>query len=257
MSYLDSLFSMKDKVAVVTGAARGNGKSISIALARAGASVILIDVLQKELKSTAEEINSFGCNAVFYICDLSDDKQIKHTLKSIAENYDRVDVLVNNAGVTYGHHAIDYPEEFWNKTYQVNLRAPYILSIGISKLMKKFGGSIINITSLGAELSFPDNIAYVAFKGGLKQFTKALAHDLSEFNIRANNVGPGYIKTNMTEGSWNDPELNQLRKDRTLLGRWGMSSDLEGVIIFLASNASSYITAQDIYVDGGWTAKGL
>ena len=121
--------------------------------------------------------------------------------------------------------------------------------------MKENGGSIINITSLNSELGFPNNPAYVAMKGGLKQLTKSLAVDLGKYNIRVNNVGPGYIKTNMTKQGWknNRKEI----EDRTILGRWGEPKDLVGTMVFLLSSASSYITGQDIYVDGGYLTKGL
>ena len=121
--------------------------------------------------------------------------------------------------------------------------------------MKSAGGSIINITSLNSELGFPNNPAYVATKGGLKQLTKSLAVDLGKYNIRVNNIGPGYIKTNMTKQGWKNNK--QAIEDRTILGRWGKPEDLIGSIIFLLSDASSYITGQDIYVDGGYLAKGL
>ena len=118
-------------------------------------------------------------------------------------------------------------------------------------------GSIINITSLNSELAFPDNPAYVTFKGALKQMTKSFALDLGKHGIRCNNIGPGYIRTNMTKQSWSDPIRRKQREDKTALGRWGKPSDLCGVVIFLASDASGYITGQDIYVDGGWMIKGL
>ena len=151
-----------------------------------------------------------------------------------------------------------YSDEAWEKTYNVDLKAPYILSKMVGEEMKKnLNGSIINITSLNSELAFPDNPAYIAMKGGLKQLTKSLAYDLGKYNIRVNNVGPGYMKTNMTKKSWSDPKTYEERKNKTVLQRWGEPSDLIGVTVFLASNASSYITGQDIYVDGGWLIKGL
>ena len=123
--------------------------------------------------------------------------------------------------------------------------------------MKKTGGSIINITSLNAELAFPNNPAYVAFKGGLKQLTKALALDLGQYNIRVNNIGPGYMKTDMTKKSWLNPKLRKARTSRILLNRWGEKEDIVGPCIFLASDASKYVTGHDLYVDGGWLANGL
>ena len=119
------------------------------------------------------------------------------------------------------------------------------------------GGSIINITSIAAEVGFPDNPAYQAAKGALKHLTRSLAVDLGSSGVRVNNIGPGYFKTDMTKGSWSDPEKREERSNRTLLGRWGVPEDLAGVVVFLASEASSYVTGQNIYVDGGWLAKGL
>ena len=257
MSYLTNLFSLEGKVAVVTGAARGNGAAISEALSNAGAEVVMTDILKHELTSVAESIKANGGKVDTYVCDLSKDDELNGLIEHINNYQGNIDILVNNAGVTYGHHAIGYPDEYWDKTYEINLKVPYKLSKSVIELMKKSGGSIINITSLGAEQGFPENIAYVAFKGALKQFSKALAYDVAKYNIRVNNIGPGYIKTDMTHKSWNDPVMNKSRKERTMLGRWGLPEDLSGAIIFLASNASSYVTAQDIYIDGGWVAKGL
>jgi len=121
----------------------------------------------------------------------------------------------------------------------------------------KSGGSIINITSIGSVVGFPGNPGYVASKGGLRMMTKALAVDYGQAGIRVNAIAPGYIETAMTAGSFADPELHEQRRRHTCLGRWGSVSDMVGAAIFLASDASSYVTGQDLIVDGGWTAKGL
>ena len=139
-------------------------------------------------------------------------------------------------------------------TYEVNLLAPYLLTRGLSRDMRS--GSIINITSLNAELAFPKNPAYVTTKHGLKGLTKSLALELGYKNIRVNNIGPGYIKTEMTKKSWSNEKIHNERSKKTFLNRWGTPTDIAGAVLFLASDASSYITGQDIYVDGGWTAKG-
>ena len=163
--------------------------------------------------------------------------------------------MINCAGVTYGNNLFNYKDDDWENTYKVNLKAPYELTRRVADVMKSTGGSIINITSLNAELAFPDNPAYVAFKGGLKQLSKSLALDLGKYNIRVNNIGPGYMRTDMTKKGW--ANNRKLIEDRTILGRWGTPEDLVGTAIFLLSNASSYITGQDIYVDGGYLTKGL
>ena len=258
MSYLEQLFSLEGKVAVVTGSARGNGKAMAEALLRAGATVILCDILGDELKEIAEQFKAEKLNTMMYVCDLANKSEINGLINFIKNNVERVDILVNNAGVTFSNSLLDYPDEYWDRTYRINLLAPFILSKEIGKIMKKQkSGVIINITSLNAELAFPDNPAYVAFKGALKQLAKSLALDLGVYGIRVNNIGPGYFRTDMTKKSWADPKLNEERKSKTVLNRWGQPEDLAGVVIFLASDSSSYVTGQDIYVDGGWLIKGL
>ena len=233
------LFSLKSKVAVVTGSARGNGKAIADGLRDFGATVIGLDVIEDE-------------NSI--LCDITNQEEVNRCL----EDYPIVDILVNNAGVSFPGTFLDYPDDLWEETYRVNLKAPFNLMQNIAKKMKdNSGGSIINITSLNSELAFPDNPSYVSFKGALKQLTKSAALDLGKYNIRVNNVGPGYFKTDMTKGSWEDKQKNKERTEKTVLNRWGTPKDLVGISVFLASDASSYITGQDIYVDGGWLIKGL
>lgn len=223
------LFSVKDKVIIVTGASGGIGKTIANELNKNGAIVIKADLPEYDVTNPIDLDN------------LTNQKHIHG--------------LINCAGVTYGNKLFEYKDEDWENTYKVNLKAPYELARRAAQVMKSTGGSIINITSLNAELAFPDNPAYVAFKGGLKQLSKSLALDLGKYNIRVNNIGPGYMKTDMTKKGW--ANNRKLIEDRTILGRWGTPKDLVGTIIFLLSDASSYITGQDIYVDGGYLTKGL
>jgi len=249
VNYVESLFSLKGKTAIVTGAARGNGRAIAEGLYNAGANVVFVDVIAESLKGEVED---------YFTCDVADKQSLEKLVNFVLKKYEKIDILVNNAGVSFGHDLLEYPDEYWNKTYEVNLKGPYELIKLVARSMKEQkSGTIINITSLNAELAFPDNPAYVAFKGALKQLTKSVANDLGMYGIRANNIGPGYIKTDMTKESWNDPNKNKQRKNKTVLGRWGTPDDLVGAAVFLASNASSFITGQDLYVDGGWTIKGL
>ncbi|NQU05216.1 MAG: glucose 1-dehydrogenase [Calditrichaeota bacterium] len=258
MTYLESLFSLKSKTALVTGAARGNGRAIAEALLRAGASVILVDKLEQVLNETVSDFVKDGLPAIGITCDLSRPEERDILIERLPSKYHKVTILVNNAGVTRSNDLFEYTEEDWELTFQVNLKAAFELSRMFARIMKeKGGGSIINITSLNAELAFPNNPAYMATKGALKQLTKALAYDLAQYNIRVNNIGPGYMRTAMTNGSWEDPILNKQRRDRTVLGRWGKPEDLAGAVIFLCSDSASYITGQDLYIDGGWTIKGI
>lgn len=255
MKNIYDIFSVAHKRVLITGAANGNGMAIAKAFGDAGSQLFLIDIDQDNLMMVASDIEKKTNTIVKKaVVDLSDAYEVEQFL----DKNNNFEVVINNAGITRGNHLFEYSDSDWDLTYKVNLYAPYKIMQKISKNMSKKGtGSIINITSLAAELGFPDNPAYVAFKGALKQLSKAVACDLSSYNIRVNSVGPGYIKTNMTSKSWNDEKLRSDRENRTILGRWGESSDLIGIVIFLASDASSYITGQEFYVDGGWIAKGL
>jgi NAD(P)-dependent dehydrogenase (short-subunit alcohol dehydrogenase family) len=246
MSYIEKLFSLQNKIAIVTGSARGNGRAIAEGLIHAGATVVAVDILDQDI----------DCQTVK--CDITDVCEITKLVDSVIREHGKIDILVNNAGISLGSDLDTYPDNLWTNTLAVNVTAPFRLANLVATHMKKrTSGSIINVTSLNAELAFPGNPAYMTSKGALKQLTKSLAYDLGQYGIRANNIGPGYIKTAMTEKSWNDPEMNSVRKNRTLLGRWGHPEDLIGAVIFLASDASSFVTGQDLYVDGGWLAKGL
>ena len=249
MNYLESVFSLSGKVVVVTGASGGIGQAITLCLAQAGARKVYALDLKDDTKWPSQNIEN-------YSIDLQDENQISGFVDNINLNYPGgIDVLVNCAGVTFTNNFFDYSNEDWDTTYRINLLAPYLLSKGLAKNM--FNGSVINITSLNAELAFPNNPAYVTTKHGLKGLTKTLALELGKRSIRVNNVGPGYIKTEMTKKSWSNDTIYEERKKKTFLDRWGTPTDIAGTVLFLASDASSYITGQDIYVDGGWTAKGL
>jgi len=144
----------------------------------------------------------------------------------------------------------------FKNTIDINLVASYKCLQVISAYMLN-GGSIINVISIGSMQGFPDNPGYIASKGGLRMLSKSLAIDLAKDNIRVNNIVPGYISTDMTKGSRNDPVLYEERLERMIIQRWGETEDIVGAVIYLASNASSYVTGIDLVVDGGWTAKGL
>ena len=256
MAYLEELFSLEGKVAIVTGASRGIGQAVAAAAVRAGAQSILVSANEERLTTASRPLVEEGLAAEPRACDLEDGEQIAALVDYVERQYGRIDVLVNAAGVTFGSDEAEYPDDLWEKTMRINLQAPFRLARGCARMMKEQrSGSIINITSVAAELGAPGNPSYPAAKGGLKQLTRALAVDLGPFGIRANCIGPGYFLTDMTRASWNDPEKRALRTGRTLLGRWGDPRDLAGLVVLLASDASSYITGQSIYADGGWLAS--
>ena len=231
------MFSLKNKIAIVTGSSGDIGKAICKGFLEFGAIVYKIDI--KENKN----INNL--------------KQMRKVIESIYKKGKRIDILVNCAGVTFPESSEKYQEKKWDKTLSINLKAPFKLSQMVFKYMKKTGGSIINITSLWSEVGFSDNPSYGVSKGGLKQLTKCLAVEWAKYNIKVNNLGFGYIKTNMTKKSWNSKKHREKITERIPLKRWGEPEDVIGAAVFLASDASKYITGQDIYVDGGWLSNGL
>ena len=242
------LFNIKNFVTIVTGSGRSIGLKIAAGFYEYGAKVIRIDLNLKKHK-----LYKFDD----YIIDLTKQKLVDRCVNEIKHKYGRIDVLINNAGVTT-NSTNSYDEKILKKTLSVNLIAAYNLSNKVCKIMsKRKKGSIINITSLAAERGFIGNPAYQVSKAGLKQLTKALACDWGQKNIRINNVCPGYIKTPMTMRSFKNSKLKKNRDTRMILKRWGEPKDLVGPCIFLASDSSSYITGSDIFVDGGWLAKGL
>lgn len=248
------IFSVENKVVIVTGAARGNGRAISEGFLEYGAVVYFFDLLE-DVEFIVELAKNYRGHSV--VGDLRNKSDIDRLVSTVVKENGCIDVLVNNAGVSFPSKNC-YNEDVWDRTFEVNLKGAFLLSNKVAEVMKeKRTGSIINITSLGAELGFPSNPSYLASKGGLKQLGKAMAVDLSQYNIRVNNVCPGYFKTGMTRKTYNDPHLREARNKRIMLGRWGNPSDLVGPCIFLASDASAYITGIDLPVDGGWLAKGL
>jgi NAD(P)-dependent dehydrogenase (short-subunit alcohol dehydrogenase family) len=249
-----NIFSVKDKVVIVTGAMRGNGRAIAEGFLEHGAVVYFFDLLE-DIESIVELTKSYRAHSI--VGDLRNKADIDRLVSTAQEENGCIDVLINNAGVSLSADDC-YKEDVWDMTFEVNLKGSFLLSSKVAEVMKeKRTGSIINITSLGAELGFPGNPSYVASKGGLKQLTKAMAVDFAQYDIRVNNVCPGYFKTDMTLKSYNDPDLREARNKRIMLGRWGNPSDLVGPCIFLASEAAAYVTGIDLLVDGGWVAKGL
>jgi NAD(P)-dependent dehydrogenase (short-subunit alcohol dehydrogenase family) len=245
-------FSLKSKNVVITGASGGIGTAITQAFLNEDANVIAM--LRCERPEWLPNKNPY---LTCLICDLSDIKSVENTAKSLVKSYP-VDTLINCACPNNIPSTEKYSIDVYNTIRAVGLDAPYKLCGIIAEDMAARGsGSIINITSINAEAAWPDNPAYVTVKAGLKMLTKCIARDFGEYGVRANNVCPGYIHTSMTDKTFTDSDAFRQRSERTMLGRWGKPEEIANVCLFLASDASSYITGTDIVVDGGWLAKGL
>ena len=247
---MENLFSIEGKVIIITGSGRGIGYQLAVELAKYSSIIYSLD--KKFTKKIPKNLSS---NIIQIKCDITDYKKIKQVFKKIFVKEKRIDVLINNAGVSFASQKKNqlYSEKDWAETINVNLTGSFYCSKEVIRYMlKQKNGSIINITSINAELGFPRNPAYNASKGGLKMLGKAFAKDWSKFGIRVNNIGPGYIKTEMTSKRFANKKTRLERQNQTLLGRWGEPNDLVGPCIFLASDASRYMTGQDLNIDGGW-----
>ena len=247
---MENLFSIEGKVIIITGAGRGIGYELATGLSKYSAIIYSLD--KKFTKKIPKNLSS---NIIEIKCDITNSKKIKQVFKKIFVKEKRIDVLINNAGVSFASQKKNqaYSEKDWIQTINVNLTGSFYCSQeAIKYMLKQRNGSIINITSINAELGFPRNPAYNASKGGLKMLGKAFAKDWSKFGIRVNNIGPGYIKTEMTSKRFVNKKTRLERQNQTLVGRWGEPGDLIGPCIFLASDASRYMTGQDLYIDGGW-----
>ena len=244
---LARLFSLEGKVALVTGASRGIGAALADGLAGAGASVVGV-------ARSAGPREPFRHPVRYVAADIAEG--VEALVAEIVAEHGRIDILVNAAGVSLSAETPDQALAAFDATLDVNLRAAYAACLAVAPHMEG-GGSIINVTSINSLVGFPGNPGYVAAKGGLRMLTKALAVDLGSRGVRVNALAPGYIHTDMTAASFADPERHAARARHTCLGRWGEVDDLVGAAIFLASDASRYMTGQDLVIDGGWTAKGL
>jgi NAD(P)-dependent dehydrogenase (short-subunit alcohol dehydrogenase family) len=241
---------LSGRSAVVTGASRGLGSAIAMGLAAAGARVIGIS---RSGGQTAPRVTHLQH-------DLSDIAALPSLFAQIRKDLSSLDILVNAAAISLpAPNPADFGGEIdrMRRTIEVDLIAAYGAVLAARSLFSARGASIINVTSINSVRGFPANPAYVSAKAALAGLTRALAVDLAADRIRVNAIAPGYFRTAMTEQSFNDPEKNAARSAQTILGRWGEAQDIVGTAVFLASDASAYITGQEIFVDGGWTANGL
>jgi gluconate 5-dehydrogenase len=253
--YLHGLFSLAGRVAVVTGGSSGIGKAMACALARAGASVVLVARQAPALDKTVNEIRSVGGAAGRVSADLGDRAGTARACELAREVFGHPDILINAAGVNIRPPLAELTPEDWDRSLEVNLTAPFLLGQRFGPAMAARGwGRIINVASQQAMRAFGNSGGYGASKGGLVSLTRSQAEAWSGSGVCCNAIAPGFVATTMTKPVASDPVRSAALAARTMLGRNGQPEDFEGIAVFLASNASDYVTGQLICVDGGFSA---
>lgn len=245
-------FSLKGKVALVTGSSRGLGAGIAVALAEAGASVAVHGSASAP-RATLHKVQALGVDSIALVGDVGDAAVCSRLVEETIRHFGKIDILVNNAGIIRRAPAAEYPEEDWKALVDVNLSSVFRLTQHAGRHMLQRGsGKIINIASL---LTFQGGIfvpAYAAAKGGVGQLTKAFANEWASKGVNVNAIAPGYMNTDNTEALRNNPERARQIIERIPAGRWGKPEDLAGAAVFLASSASDYVHGHVLVVDGGW-----
>ena len=252
---MSDLFSLKGRVALVTGSAQGLGNTMARGLMEAGARIVLSDVSQAALDKAVEAFKAEGQEVAAYRFDISDEPGVTAAVEAIEREVGPIDILINNAGIHKRNLLIDMPVENWRKVIDVNLSGAFIVGRAVARgMIQRRYGKIINISSINAMMVRPNIGNYCAAKGGIVTLTKSMATEWGEYNINVNAIGPGYCLTDLTKPLAEDPEFDAWVKSEVPLRRWGNPRDLVGVAVMLASPASDYISGQTIYVDGGWQA---
>jgi len=251
------MFHLAGKTAIVTGASRGIGEAIAKGFAKAGADLILVSRNRVALEQVAGEIRGFGRRAFPLAADVGVPEEIERAVGATLEIFPRLDILVNNAGISPVLRRADElaPNE-WEEILKVNLTGTFRFCQSVGKVMiQQGGGKIINMVSVGAVVGFPRQVGYCAAKGGVLQLTRVLAIDWAKFNIQVNAIGPSYLETELTQGMRKSKVISENLLRRTPMGRFGKPEEVVGAALYLASDASSYVTGQTLFVDGGWLAS--
>lgn len=247
-------FSLSGRIAAVTGASRGIGKSVASALAGAGATVALMARDERQLADAHRELAADGYGVAPFRVDVGNPLSIDTAFEKIRTTLGRIDILINNAGIEQARPSLEVGEALWDRIVGTNLKGAFFCAQAAARRMEN-GGSIVNICSLTAEVGVPCAAPYGASKAGLAGLTRALATEWAAKGIRVNGVGPGYFRTALTESFYEDAQWQKNMLEKIPLRRFGHLDDLKGAVVFLCSPAAAYITGQILYVDGGLLAS--
>jgi NAD(P)-dependent dehydrogenase (short-subunit alcohol dehydrogenase family) len=249
------IFSLNGKVAVVTGAGRGIGRTIALGLAEAGADVVVAARTQAEIEKTAEAIRGMGRRSLAVPTDTTDLESVRNLASRSLEEFGKIDILVNNAGRGGTVPFLKLSVEDWDNMLAINLKGYFLCTQVIGGYMfKARSGRVINVSSIMGSCPMPFMAHYAASKGAIDAMTKSLAQEWASRGITVNAIAPSYFLTEITRSAYEDEATNRLISSKTPLGRWGELHELVGLVVYLASDASSYMTGAVIPLDGGWSA---
>ena len=249
------LFDLTGRVAIMTGAGRGLGRTMALALAAAGADLALASRTTPELESLVEEIEALGRRAIAVPTDITSPEACEALVAAAVERLGRLDILVNNAGTNVRKAALEITPDEYDFVIQTNLKGYFNGARAAGRRFVEQGsGKVINVSSILGSVALPNQAAYASSKGAIDQLTKVLAIEWATANVQVNGLAPTYFETDLTRPLYDDPERKAFIEERTPMGRWGQPHELAGAVIFLASDASDFVTGQTILVDGGWTA---
>lgn len=249
---------LKGKVAIITGARRGMGKSHALKLAKAGAKVVVSDISQDECQLVVNEIQKAGGEGLAIKVDVTKKAEVDEMVKKTIEKFGKVDVLVNNAGIAPMVSFLEMKEEDWDRVLDINLKGYFLCAqAAVKEMVKQKSGTIVNIASIEmGQVGFgaPYNAHYCASKGGIAAMTQSLAVELAPYNIRVNAIAPGFIETPMLDVLKDLPDMKKALLARVPMGRMGRPEEISNLVLFLATEESSYMTGSIVVIDGGFLA---
>ena len=252
---MNSLFDLSGKTALVVGGHGGIGKAVALGLADAGADVAVASRNLEALKSVVKEIEAKKRRAIAVTADITNEKQVNDMVAKVLTTFSRIDILVNSAGLAIRKPADTFPIDEWQKVMDINTRGTFLCCQSVGReMLKQKSGRIINVSSVRGRYGLPSGYAaYCPSKGAVDTLTRTLACEWAKSNVLVNAVAPTIVETDLTKGALADPAYAKQMKDRIPMGKWAMPEDIVGAVIFFAAEASSFVTGQILYIDGGVT----